>query len=101
MQGWRFDTVAGFEEIYARRIGRNELHAIAVLEAYVLAQPGIPLVLANARLSARSTAGYRRVPRLMAKTLAAVTAIAAQTKPNLRLMVSSILSGRAGGVMKR
>ena len=30
---------------------------------------GIPLVLANARLSARSTAGYRRVPRLMAKTL--------------------------------
>jgi hypothetical protein len=38
VQGWRFDTVAGFEEIYARRIGRNELHAIAVLEAYVLAQ---------------------------------------------------------------
>lgn len=37
-QGWRFDTVAGFDEIYARRIGRNELHAIATLETYVEAQ---------------------------------------------------------------
>ena len=37
-QGWRFDTEAGFEEIYARRIGRNELHAIATLESYVDAQ---------------------------------------------------------------
>jgi hypothetical protein len=37
-QGWRFDTAAGLDEIYARRIGRNELNAIAVLEAYVQAQ---------------------------------------------------------------
>jgi hypothetical protein len=36
--GWRFDTAVGLDEIYARRIGRNELHAIAVLEAYVQAQ---------------------------------------------------------------
>ena len=37
-QGWRFDTQAGLDEIYARRIGRNELETIAVLEAYVQAQ---------------------------------------------------------------
>ena len=49
---------------------------------------GIPLVLANARLSARSTAGYRRVPRLVAKTLAAVTAIAAQTPRDARRFAS-------------
>lgn len=37
-QGWRFDTEAGLDEIYARRIGRNELDTIAVLEAYAEAQ---------------------------------------------------------------
>jgi 3-deoxy-D-manno-octulosonic-acid transferase len=49
---------------------------------------GIPLLLVNGRLSARSTAGYRRVPRLMAKTLAAVTAIAAQTPRDARRFAS-------------
>ena len=48
----------------------------------------IPLLLANGRLSARSTAGYRRVPRLMAKTLAAVTAIAAQTPRDAKRFAS-------------
>jgi hypothetical protein len=37
-QGWRFDTVAGKEEIIARRIGRNELAAIGTVHAYVTAQ---------------------------------------------------------------
>ena len=37
-QGWRFDTAAGTEELLDRRIGRNELHAIAVLRALVEAQ---------------------------------------------------------------
>ncbi len=37
-QGWRFDTAAGLEEVYRRRIGDNELTAIAVLRAYVEAQ---------------------------------------------------------------
>jgi hypothetical protein len=37
-QGWRFDTAAGIEEILNRRIGRNELNAIAVCRAYVDAQ---------------------------------------------------------------
>ena len=36
--GWRFDTAAGKEEILARRIGRNELEAIASSRAYVTAQ---------------------------------------------------------------
>jgi hypothetical protein len=37
-EGWRFDTAAGKEEILARRIGRNELNAIATARAYVTAQ---------------------------------------------------------------
>ena len=35
---WRFDTTAGMEEILDRRIGENELSAIATCRAYVLAQ---------------------------------------------------------------
>ena len=35
---WQFDTKAGLVEILSRRIGRNELSAIQVLQAYVLAQ---------------------------------------------------------------
>ena len=36
--GWRFDTAAGKEEVLARRIGANELEAIATSRAYVTAQ---------------------------------------------------------------
>lgn len=35
---WRFDTEAGKEEILNRRIGRNELHTIEVMQAYTDAQ---------------------------------------------------------------
>jgi len=35
---WRFDGAAGKEEVIARRIGRNELNAIAVCRTYVAAQ---------------------------------------------------------------
>ena len=35
---WRFDTVAGRDEILFRRIGQNELNAVQVLLAYVDAQ---------------------------------------------------------------
>ena len=35
---WRFDAVAGREELLNRRIGRNELNALASLHAYVDAQ---------------------------------------------------------------
>ena len=37
-EGWRFDTQEGIEEIVDRRIGRNELAAIAIARAYVDAQ---------------------------------------------------------------
>lgn len=37
-QGWRFDTAAGRDEIVNRRVGKNELNAIAVERAYVQAQ---------------------------------------------------------------
>ena len=36
--GWHFDAAAGKEEVIARRIGRNELAAIATVRAYVTAQ---------------------------------------------------------------
>jgi hypothetical protein len=36
--GWRFDTVAGREEIFLRRIGQNELDAIRGCRNYVAAQ---------------------------------------------------------------
>ena len=35
---WFFDTSAGIEEILNRRIGRNELHTIEVMQAYTAAQ---------------------------------------------------------------
>jgi hypothetical protein len=37
-QGWYFDSATGKEEIYNRRIGRNELSTIETLRAYVQAQ---------------------------------------------------------------
>jgi hypothetical protein len=36
--GWFFDAAAGREEILNRRIGRNELHVLATMRAYVEAQ---------------------------------------------------------------
>ena len=36
--GWKFDTAAGKEEVLARRIGRNELAAMRISDAYVTAQ---------------------------------------------------------------
>ena len=36
--GWFFDTVAGKDELLNRVIGENELNAIAVCRAYVVAQ---------------------------------------------------------------
>lgn len=36
--GWRFDAKAGKEEILNRRIGRNELSVVQVMQAYVDAQ---------------------------------------------------------------
>ncbi len=35
---WHFDTAAGKQEIINRHIGKDELHAIGVCRAYVVAQ---------------------------------------------------------------
>jgi hypothetical protein len=37
-KSWRFDTEAGIEEVVNRRIGENELNAVAICEAYIGAQ---------------------------------------------------------------
>ena len=37
-QGWRFDTVQGEQEVLRRRVGADELEAIAVCRSYVRAQ---------------------------------------------------------------
>lgn len=70
---------------------RNFLHAARPALALVMetelwpnlfhacAARGIPLILANARLSARSAAGYRRIATLARATLRAVSVIAAQS----------------------
>lgn len=37
-QGWFFDAAAGLEELLNRRIGRNEIHTLAAMRAFVAAQ---------------------------------------------------------------
>ena len=37
-KSWRFDTEAGIEEVVNRRVGENELNAIAICKAYIDAQ---------------------------------------------------------------
>lgn len=49
---------------------------------------GIPLILANARLSAHSARGYRRFRRLTKSTLRNVTALAAQARPDADRFIS-------------
>ena len=52
--GWRFDTDAGVEEVVKRRIGENELSAIAALRAYVEAQRDTLPCRATARMCGNS-----------------------------------------------
>ena len=70
-----------------RFLSRTAPRAVVVLETelwpnliHLCADRSIPLVYANARLSARSAAGYRRLRRLVAPALARVSAVAAQTR---------------------
>lgn len=44
---WLFDTQAGMEEILNRRIGRNELHTIEVMQAYTDAQREYACMIRN------------------------------------------------------
>ena len=49
---------------------------------------GVPVVLANVRLSERSAAGYRRFGRLFAPALGGVSAVAVQSDADARRIVS-------------
>ena len=51
------------------------------------AQRAIPVILANARLSARSARGYARVAGLTARTLRRFTQIAAQSQPDAQRFI--------------
>jgi hypothetical protein len=55
--GWRFDTASGKEELLNRRIGRNELSAIAVARAYVDAQNEFARRFGTYARTLRSTPG--------------------------------------------
>ncbi len=61
---------------------------------HAAARQGLPLVLANARLSARSARGYARLPALTRATLRRIDLVAAQTGADatrlLKLGVSSV-----------
>ena len=52
---WHFDTAAGKEEIINRHIGKDELHAIGVCQAYVAAQQQYASVEPGRGRESRST----------------------------------------------
>ena len=47
-----------------------------------LRRRGVPIVIANARMSPRSQRRYRRVPKLVGETLSCCTCVAAQSAPD-------------------
>ncbi|MBV5273246.1 MAG: lipid IV(A) 3-deoxy-D-manno-octulosonic acid transferase [Lamprocystis purpurea] len=78
-------------EVIARFLDRVEPRLLIVMETEIwpntlaaCAARGIPTVLANARLSARSARGYARLARLTRDTLERFTLIAAQTEADAR-----------------
>lgn len=69
--------------------------AIVVMETelwpnlfHACARRGVPILLANVRLSARSARGYRKIASLCAQMLAPVRAIAAQSQADATRMLS-------------
>lgn len=71
----------------ARFLGRTRPRLALIMETEIwpnlyaaCARRGIPVLLVNARLSARSAAGYGRVPGLTAATLECLHGIAAQSR---------------------
>jgi len=77
--------------VIARFLDRVEPRLLIVMETEIwpntlaaCAARGIPTVLANARLSARSARGYARLARLTRDTLERFTLIAAQTETDAR-----------------
>jgi len=61
-QRWLFDTERGKEEMYNRRIGRNELAVIKVCEAYVDAQQEYALMNSNGDGQVKYAQQFRSSP---------------------------------------
>jgi 3-deoxy-D-manno-octulosonic-acid transferase len=82
----------------AGMIMETELWPNLVAEA---ASAGIPIFLVNARLSARSAAGYARVSALTRPMLAALAGVAAQTDPDAaRLRMLGAIAPAVTGNLK-
>ena len=83
----------------ARFLRRTHPELVVIMETELwpntllgCARRGIPVVLANARLSARSAAGYRRVAPLVRQMLADLSTVAAQTSDDGQRFVELGLS---------
>jgi len=77
-------AVEGFLDHFSPRVGilmETELWPNLV---HALARRGVPLFLVNARMSAKSAAGYARVPSLTRPMLASLAGVAAQTEGDAR-----------------
>jgi 3-deoxy-D-manno-octulosonic-acid transferase len=79
----------------ARFLRRAQPRLVVVMETELwpnlflaVQRAGIPLVLANARMSERSAARYRRIPSLIQATLSAVSAVAAQGEGDAQRLIS-------------
>jgi len=82
-------------DVVARFLARMRPQQVVVMETelwpnlfHALAQRGIPLTIANARLSPRSFRGYSRVRGFAAATLADCTRIAAQSEADAQRFLS-------------
>ncbi|WJW75261.1 lipid IV(A) 3-deoxy-D-manno-octulosonic acid transferase [Thiohalobacter sp. IOR34] len=81
--------------VVRRFLGRVRPRLVLIMETeiwpnlfHACARRGIPLLLVNARLSARSAAGYRRVRRLTAATLSCLDALAAQGRADAERLIA-------------
>jgi hypothetical protein len=60
--GWQFDTDAGREELLSRRIGRDELNAIALCRDYVVMQEEYASRPRDGKLAGRYAQRFRSAP---------------------------------------
>jgi Protein of unknown function (DUF2950) len=84
---WRFDTVAGREEILVRRIGRNELSAIQTCLAFVDGSTNMPRRASPGTASthsASSAGGVQRMACIGPRNPARARARSASSPPVLR-----------------
>ncbi len=86
-QVWHVYLPYDLPSAIARFLTRTQPHLLIIMETelwpnllWACQQQHIPVILANARLSAPSAAGYQRIAGFMRKTLANLSAVAAQTK---------------------